>query len=80
MYYIEPKARGDRLTTPMKPKSIAKIVFMARCTLNKFTTINFVPSQRRPPGDNYSLRASGFHSFLIILAKIVPDTFNYSPC
>jgi len=50
------------------PRSIAKIVFMAKCSLNKFRLLNLC----RPCGEHvettitHRLRASGFHSFLIL--------------
>ena len=47
------------------PESIAKIVFMAGCSLIKITSINFVPSQRRPRRGDYNIFASEHLAFIV---------------
>ena len=72
----DPVSRKMYRTPPMKPDLsmlfffmfCAEIVFMARCSLKKFRLLNLC----RPCGEHvettitHRLRASGFHSFLIL--------------
>jgi hypothetical protein len=62
------------------PRSIAKIVFMAKCSLNKVTSLDLC----RPCGEHaettitHRLRASGFHSFFIPLLVLL--SFQAAGC